>query len=195
MKIFIKIVLLLSLLSLLHAESTVNYDLSTDDIENPSVLNTLGPVDILDLSGYYSVGRDIERFKIVSLPDPSSGILYLEDGETEVQVGQVLEDCDADGLRFDPNPDFVGNATFQYASVNSNGEVDSTPATVTIPVYAKESNESDENVSETVGTTSTPNEECLCEDYDSAPSLSLWGVLLMMIITLTIAKEEFNREF
>ncbi len=195
MKIFIKMLLLISLL---HAESTVDYDLSTDDIENPSVLNSLGPVDILDLSGYYSVGRDIKRFKIVSLPDPTSGILYLEDGETEVQVGQILSADEANGLEFDPNPDFVGDATFQYASVNSNDEVDPNPATVTIPVYAKDIDENevtsspseDENISilEDVNGASVTS-EC-CENYDSTPSMSLWGVLIMIILTLIFAKRE-----
>ena len=188
MKFIIKIVLLSSLLSFMtvEAEPTVNSELSTDDIENPSILNSLGPVDILNLSGYYNVGRDIECFKIISLPDPSEGILYLEDGETEVQVGQILSADEANGLQFDPNPDFVGTATFQYASVNIDDEVDSNPATVTIPVNAKATD---------INETSTPKKEC-CKDYDSSiPSLSLWGVFVMLMLTLIITREELNRDF
>ena len=188
MKFIIKIVWLLSLLScaMVQAESTVNIDLSTDDIENPSVLNSLGPVDILNLSGYYNVGRDVQCFKIISLPDPSEGILYLGDGETEVQVGQLLYIDDANSLEFDPNPNFVGTATFQYASVNIDDEVDSNPATVTIPVNAKATD---------VNETSTPKKEC-CKDYDSSiPSLSLWGVFVMLMLTLIITREELNRDF
>ncbi len=190
MKFIIKIVFLLSLLFVImaQAEPIVNIDLSTEDIENPSVLNTLGPVEILNLSGYYNVGKDIERFKIVSLPDPLEGILYLEDGETRVQVNQILNTHEANTLHFDPNPDFVGDATFQYASVNSKDEVDPTPATVTIPVYAKD-------VTDVNGTTSTPKKACSCNNYDSTPSMSLWGVLLMMILTLIITQKEFKKDF
>ena len=190
MKFFINIVSILSLLFFItvQAEPIVNIELSTDDIENPSVLNTLGPVEILNLSGYYNVGRDIERFKIVSLPDPLEGILYLEDGETRVQVNQILNTQEANTLYFDPNPDFVGDATFQYASVNSNNEVDPTPATVTIPVYGKD-------VTDVNGTTSTPKKACSCNNYDSTPSMSLWGVFIVMILTLIIARKEFNEDF
>ena len=191
MKFLTKIVLLLALLSFisLHAESEVYSELSTDDIENPSVLNSLGPVEILNLSGYYNVGRDVERFKIVSLPDSSAGILYLEDGETEVQVDQILNAHEANTLQFDPNPDFVGNATFQYASVNINDEVDPNPATVTIPVYAKNTDVNGTSI------TSTSTKDC-CEDYNSSvPSLSLWSMLTMLMLTLFITREELNREF
>ena len=199
MKFFIKIVFILSLISFItaQAESTISIELSTDNIENPSVLNTLGPVDILNLSGYYSysVGRDVQRFKIISLPDPTAGILYLEDGETEVQVDQILDINQSNSLRFDPNPDFIGNATFEYASVSINDEVDPNPATVIIPVYAKETSVTEEISEE--NTTSTPEkepcdeeEEC-CDDYDdTVPSLSLWGLFIIMGLTLLFVKRE-----
>ena len=189
MKFIIKMVLLLSLLSCMSAQAEVNSELSTDDIENPSVLNSLGAVEILNLSGYYNVGRDIECFKIISLPNPSEGTLYLEDGETEVQVGQFLSADEANCLQFEPNPDFVGTATFQYASVNINDEVDPNPATVTIPVYAKEADVTDGNE------TSNAKKSC-CKDYDSSiPSLSLWGMFVMLMLTVIITREELNREF
>ena len=188
MKFLTKMVLLLSILVItVQAEPTVNVELSTDDIENPAMLNSLGPVEILNLSGYYNVGRDVQCFKIVSLPDPSAGILYLEDGETEVQVGQVLSADEASGLLFDPNPDFVGDATFQYASVNINDEVDPNPATVTIPVYAK--------TADVNGTSITTTTKVCCDDYDSTPSMSLLGVFLMMILTLLFVQREFSEEF
>ena len=195
MKFLSKMLLLLALFTFItaqaQAESTVNSELSTDDIENPSVLNSLGPVEILNLSGYYNEGRDVQRFKIVSLPAPSEGILYLEDGVTEVQVNQILNTNEANTLRFDPHPDFVGDAIFQYASVNINDEVDQNPATVSIPVYAK--------VTDVNGTsvTSTSDKACdNCKDYDSSiPSLSLWGVFAMLMLTLVITREELNQDF
>ena len=186
MKFIIKIVLLSSLLSFMtvEAEPTVNSELSTDDKENIAILNSLGAVDILNLSGQDD-GNDVECFKIISLPDPEAGILYLEDGETEVQVGQFLSVDEANCLKFDPNPDFVGDASFQYASVNSDDVVDPNPATFYIPIYKEDSS-----------TPSDSNGSCACKDYDSSiPSLSLWGVFVMLMLTLIITREELNRDF
>ena len=219
MKNFKKIVLLFLLLPIMaQAELGTEYELSTDDRENIAVLNTLGAVNILGLSGYYSVGRDIECFKIISIPDPSEGILYLGDGETEVEVGQILSIDEANGLKFDPNPDFVGDAKFQYASINSNEEVDPNPATVTIPVYGKDTDTNGTTTStstDTNGTTASTSTDTngttiststdvngtsvtsreSCKEYSSTPSLSLWGIIIMMILILVITREELNQDF
>ena len=199
MKFIIKMILLLSLLLFItaQAETTVNSELSTDDKENIAILNSLGPVDILNLSGQ-DAGNDVECFKIISLPDPSSGILYLEDGETEVEVGQFLSIDEANCLKFDPNPNFVGDATFQYASVNSDDVVDPNPATFNIPIYTEDnptptSTPSDNNDS---SSPNDNNDSCACNDYSSSvPSLSLWGVFVMLMLTLIITREELNRDF
>ena len=189
MKLFIKTVLLFSLLLVViaEAESTSNSKFETDDKENVAVANSMGPVDILNLSGTYE-GEDVECFKIISLPDPSAGVLYLDDGETEVEEGQVLSVDEANCLKFEPNSNSVGDASFQYASVNNDGEVDPNPATFCIPIYEEECSDSEE--------ASTSEEECDCKNYSSSiPSLSLWGVLMMLMLTLIITREELNREF
>jgi len=109
---------------------------TTENIDNPNLLNTLGAVDILNLAGKDCHGDDVNKFRIVTLPAANSGVLYMADGVTPVTVGQTLTRAEADGLKFDPSPDFTGNVSFTYAAIDSNGKVDDTPATVTIPVIA-----------------------------------------------------------
>jgi len=109
---------------------------TTENLNNPNLLNTLGAVDILNLAGKDCHDEDVNSFKIVSLPTPNSGVLYMADGVTAVHVGQTLTKAEADGLKFDPAPDFTGNATFTYAAIDGNGKEDATPATVTVPVIA-----------------------------------------------------------
>ncbi len=106
----------------------------TDDKHNDNLANTMPAVDILNLSGNDCAGTDITKFKIVTLSDAAQGVLYMADGVTAVTVGQTLTQAEADGLKFDPAPDFVGNATFTYAAIDGNNRVDATPAIVTIPV-------------------------------------------------------------
>ena len=111
-------------------------ELETDDKLNPELLNTLGAVNILNLSGHGSDGEEIKRFLIQTLPNENMGILYLGDAQTEVRVGEVLTIEESDNIRFDPNENFEGNAIFTYSSVTRSGAIDNTPATVTIPVLA-----------------------------------------------------------
>jgi len=107
---------------------------TTEDIKNPSLLNTLGAVNILNLSGKDCHGTEVESFRIETLPNAAAGVLYMADGVTPATVGQTLTRAEADGLKFDPVAGFVGNATFTYAAIDGNGNVDATPATVTIPL-------------------------------------------------------------
>jgi len=107
---------------------------TTEDIKNPSLLNTLGAVDILNLAGEDCNGSQVENFRIVKLPNTASGVLYMADGVTAVTENQTLTRVEADGLKFDPKEGFVGDATFTYAAIDGDGNVDTTPATVTIPL-------------------------------------------------------------
>jgi len=108
---------------------------TADDKVNPKMLNTLGAVNILDLSGKDSNGDAVNNFIITSLPDVRQGVLYMADGTTAVSLNQELTLAEANGLRFDPNIDFVGEVRFSYVAVDSNG-VKSSNARVTIPVVA-----------------------------------------------------------
>ena len=107
----------------------------TDDKNNPKMLNTLGVVNILDLSGTDSNGEAISTFIITSLPGKNQGILYMADGKTPVKLNQTLTLEQANGLKFDPNGGFVGDVTFTYVAVDDNG-VQGNEATVTIPLIA-----------------------------------------------------------
>jgi len=106
---------------------------TADDKVNPKMLNTLGAVNILDLSGKDSNGDAVSSFIITSLPNANQGILYIADGKTPVRLNQTLTLAEANGLRFDPNINFVGDATFTYVAVDANG-IKSSNATVTLPV-------------------------------------------------------------
>jgi len=108
---------------------------TADDKVNPKMLNTLGAVNILDLSGKDSNGDGITRFIITSLPSSNQGILYMADGKTAVSLNQLLTLEEANGLKFDPNINFVGDVKFTYMAIDTNG-IKSSNATVTIPVVA-----------------------------------------------------------
>lgn len=104
-----------------------------DDKNNNKMLNTLGAVNILNLSGKDGNGNAVNRFIITSLPTENQGILYMADGTTAVTLNQLLTQDEANGLKFDPNKDFVGDVTFTYQAVDSN-DIKSLDATVTIPL-------------------------------------------------------------
>ena len=106
-----------------------------DDKQNSAMLNTLGAVNILDLSGKDGNGDGVKSFIIASLPSVNQGILYMLDGTTAVNLNQTLTLEEANGLKFDPNANFVGEVTFTYLALDSNG-IRSNPATVTIPLIA-----------------------------------------------------------
>lgn len=152
---------------------------TTDNIKHPEVLNTVASLTVLPLSGKDANGSKVEHFIIKTLPNPKSGVLYLQDCKTKVTVGQELNAEQASTLCFIPTKDFIGNATFRYSSVDSNGLVDSSPATVTIPL-----------VDHTVH-----NENCSCESYESSiPAISNVGTLLMFILTLLLGSILIRKE-
>jgi CshA-type fibril repeat protein len=81
----------------------------------------------------------ISSLKVVTVPNPSEGVLYLGDpasGGTPVLAGQVLTPSDASKLFFKPTPGFSGNASFTFTATDNLGKTDATPATVNIPVNA-----------------------------------------------------------
>ena len=146
---------------------------TTDDKTNPEMLNSLPAVDILNLSGKDADGVAINSFIIRSIVAEEAGVLYMADGTTAVVVDQNLTLDEADGLKFDPKEDFIGDAVFTYQSEDVNGDLGNV-ATVTIPV---------------VGTLTPDNNgsaaaDCECNDYKkSIPVLNNFGILLMIILT------------
>ncbi len=78
----------------------------------------------------------VASYNIDSLPPANQGILYLGDpdnGGIPVTAGQELTPEQISQLYFQPNENFVGNASFGYTATDDNGNV-SSPALVTIPV-------------------------------------------------------------
>ena len=142
------------------------------------MLNTLPAVDILNLSGKDKNGVAVNEFVIKSLPDANAGILYMADGKTPVRVNQHLTRAEADGLKFDPKAGFVGDASFTYQAVADNGELGNV-ATVTLPIVNDCGNGGD----------------CVCEDYnESVPTLSNFGILLMIILSSLIGASLVRKE-
>ncbi|TVT40375.1 hypothetical protein FNT36_12910 [Hymenobacter setariae] len=82
----------------------------------------ISPLNATDADG------TISKYTLVSLPDPTQGVLYLSNG-TRASVGDVP----ANGLYFAPFAGYVGNATFTFQAVD-NGSAVSNIALYTIPV-------------------------------------------------------------
>jgi len=174
--------------------------IETDDKSNPKLLNTLPAVNILNLSGTDANGKEIKRFLIQTLPDADAGILYLEDGQTALIVGQFLSIQESDNIRFDPNENFEGITTFTYSSVARNGAVDNSPATVTFPIISATT---EPIVPTTIvggehNNTTCPvhvDEDCSCDPYEaSIPAVSKFGILLMIMLTIFMGRFFIKKE-
>ena len=100
----------------------------------PPMPNTNGITPILPLAGSdpNSGGGSLMGFVVATLPSAASGILYV--GTTPVVAGRLLTVAQTYTLGFDPEPGFVGNATFPFYAVNSAGQWSNLPATYTVPV-------------------------------------------------------------
>ncbi len=163
----------------------------TDDKLNSELLNTLPAVNILNLSGVDSDGVEIKRFMINTLPDTNAGTLYLQDAETEILAGQYLSIEESDGIRFDPRDNFEGNTSFTYSSVNSNDVIDSSPATVTLPIVAPVVNGVNCEDNETV----VHDKNCSCSNYEAdIPTFSTFGFLGMFILTVFLGQLFMRKE-
>jgi large repetitive protein len=103
----------------------------------PLMLNT-ATVNIPALVANDSDGT-IASLKIVTLPNPTEGVLYLgnpSSGGTPVLAGQILTPAQASQLYFKPTAGFSGNSSFTFTATDNLAKSDATPATVTIPVNA-----------------------------------------------------------
>ncbi|WP_421230416.1 type I secretion C-terminal target domain-containing protein [Aeromonas jandaei] len=106
--------------------------------EAPETVNkqTNGQEDAASIAIPTLSGSDIDgsvvSFTIKSLP--ANGILYLNG--VAVTVEQSITVADAGKLTFTPNANWNGNTSFNYAAVDNDGAVDTSPATVTIKVDA-----------------------------------------------------------
>ena len=171
----------------------------TDVKANPKMLNTLGPVDILNLTGADCQGRAIQKFRITSLPTAEKGVLLLEDSSTPVTLNKVYSLDETEGFKFDPTEGFVGDAIFTYAAIDIDNDVDASPAEFIIPVITKKVETTPVGTAENNGTVASAhtvhNSTCACNDYnDDVPSFSVWGMLLLLMGTSFLSFSLLRKE-
>jgi hypothetical protein len=108
----------------------------SEDKYNEAIVNTQDATAIVNLSATTTTGLSVCNYRIKSLPDEASGVLYMVDGVTPVTVNQNLTHSEAELLTFDPKEGYVGDAIFTYAGIDASG-VEGTLATVTLPIIAE----------------------------------------------------------
>ncbi|CAN4267723.1 RTX calcium-binding nonapeptide repeat [Methylophilaceae bacterium] len=84
------------------------------------------------------VDGSVSSFKIISLPSGTDGRLYADAALTdEITLNEtVTANGNSATLYFVPTLNYSGMKTFQYVSIDSNGEPDATPAEATVTVNA-----------------------------------------------------------
>uniref|UniRef100_UPI003B9F2DC2 Ig-like domain-containing protein n=1 Tax=Aeromonas veronii TaxID=654 RepID=UPI003B9F2DC2 len=120
-------------------------NVSLPDSDNAQILNEApetankqanGREDAASIAIPTLSGSDIDgtvvSFTIKSLP--AHGTLYL--GDVVVTANQTIAVADAGKLTFKPDANWNGDTGFTYVSVDNDGAVDASPATVTIKVDA-----------------------------------------------------------
>ncbi len=107
-----------------------NNDPVTINITNASVASNMGPAFLQSLQA--TDDGTLTSFSVTELPLPSQGTLVLDGSPVTTQ--QMIPLCYANRLEFDPNPSFIGTASFKYTATDNFGAFDKTPATVSIPV-------------------------------------------------------------
>ena len=111
-----------------------------DNITAQSLSNTLGstPIPLLQAS---DLDGTVTSYTVATIPAPATGILkYCSNGTTpctgtlnNVTAGIVLTPAQATSLQFDPDPAFIGAASFTYTATDNSSLISNT-ATYTIPV-------------------------------------------------------------
>jgi Ca2+-binding RTX toxin-like protein len=107
----------------------------TDSRVSLAISNNISEAEIPELNGTDSDG-EVVGFQITQLPNDDTGRLVF-DGDEITNLNQLPESLtleQAESLRFNPNDEFIGNAVFQYAAVDDEGAVDSSPGTITLPI-------------------------------------------------------------
>ena len=101
------------------------------NISNASIASNAGPTLLSSLAATDADGT-VTGYTIISLPATGQGILSV-DG-VPVSEGQTFTPVTAGRIKFDPNSNFTGNATFMFTSTDNLGNSSTNSATFTIPV-------------------------------------------------------------
>jgi hypothetical protein len=105
-----------------------------DNIIASPITNSVGLSTIPPLRGGNLNLGEIVSFTITELPNAAHGQLFFCDPTcTPVTLNQVILYDDATLLKFNPNPNYVGNATFKYTATNADLHVSSV-ASFVLPV-------------------------------------------------------------
>ena len=169
------LVMMLFASTLLFATGTTDttaVTIITDDKTNSELRNSADTTDIVDLSATTTNGLHVCNFKIKSLPDSKSGVLYMADGASKVEVNQNLTLDEANGLKFDPKEGFVGNSSFTYSGIDINGN-EGTVATVTLPIIAEDSDNNDTTGGNGGSTSVTTDDKVNPEMLNSLPAVDI----------------------
>ena len=108
---------------------TPNNPPTANDDTNSSIPSTAGATPINALTATDTDGT-ISSYTVSTLP--SHGTLYV--GGVAVTAGQVLTPAQVATLTYDPDGTFTGNDTFTFTATDNLGAVDSTPATINLPI-------------------------------------------------------------
>jgi hypothetical protein len=106
---------------------------TANNITAPAENSSYGQTSIPALSASVAWGT-ISTYTVQTIPTVAQGVLYLCNATCNAVVpGQIITEADKDKLKFDPAPDFTGNATFTYIATSDIGNA-SNSAIYTIPV-------------------------------------------------------------
>ena len=105
-------------------EVPIALDYTNASMDTNAGATAINPLSATDIDG------TIASYTVVTLP--AHGTLYL--GSVAVTAGQILTNAETAFLNYDPNGTFIGNETFTFTATDNDGNVDLTPATITIPL-------------------------------------------------------------
>ena len=105
-------------------EVPIALDYTNASMDTNAGATAINPLSATDIDG------TIASYTVVTLP--AHGTLYL--GSVAVTAGQILTNAETAFLNYDPNGTFIGNETFTFTATDNDGNVDATPATITIPL-------------------------------------------------------------
>jgi hypothetical protein len=111
---------------------TCAVSLTVNDITNGMMSNAAPARSVLPLNATVTNGPPVGSYTIQTLPDPATGILYLNG--LPVIPGQIITIAEASLLQFDPVAGYVGNAVFTYSGSDTSGAGSNNIATFTIPI-------------------------------------------------------------
>ncbi|NJN62634.1 MAG: calcium-binding protein [Coleofasciculaceae cyanobacterium RL_1_1] len=108
------------------------------DTTNYTVKDPIAPGSVVNLGSSLG-GSDsdgtVALYRIDTLPDPRQGRLIIDDpnlGISDVAAGDILTPFQLANLKFIAAATFNGTVTFTYSAIDNDGNIDPTPATVSI---------------------------------------------------------------